>query len=334
MAFAVIEREGLAQAAERNIRWLLPWPLVEGPSARVAAGRAPREDFELFLGHDPGDAWESAWRSSFAVLRAFRDESARLRARLLVVVVPSVHQVQRTAKGISLDVVSRLIGGHSLDEVLDWNLPERRLAGFFDSEEIDYVMLLPELRKAAGPGRAVYSRDEHLGPRGHEIAAEAVLGWLLREREVSRAAPPSGRPKRLLPGGASAPSLLDLGEDPHIDALGEGWLDWKHGTGWSVGWRNLVVVPAGSGDFIVRGRIEQGAGLPISGEVEIVGRVPQPLRASEAGAFDLRLSGFESPPAGSVSDGYVPVLLKLDSEGRAGRTVPSVTIREIGFEQP
>jgi hypothetical protein len=131
--FGTPERRVLAVGAGREISWLRPWPPPASVAERVRAGRLPREGFEIFQRQDSGHPWETVWSATFALLLAFRGECDALGARLLVVVVPSIHQVLRTVKGISLDIATRSISGRPLDVLLDGSLPERRLARFFAS---------------------------------------------------------------------------------------------------------------------------------------------------------------------------------------------------------
>jgi hypothetical protein len=223
--FATLESRVLAVGAERGIRWLQPWPPPIPPAVRLAGGRAPREELEVFRHRDdPGDAWERAWSRSFELLRAFREECDSIGARLLVVVIPSVHQVLRTPKGIRLDLETRILRGLRVDNLLDWNLPENRLAHFFEREGIAAHMLLPALREAAESGATVYTRDEHLGWGGHQVAARPVVAWLLDEEQGPEGEKISGAPVPALPEASEAPSLLDFREQSHVAHLGDGWL--------------------------------------------------------------------------------------------------------------
>ena len=70
--FAILEKRVLAASGEATTAG-------EDVGARMRAGRAPREDFEIFRTHDPGDRWEEAWVTTFALLEAFRDECEAMR---------------------------------------------------------------------------------------------------------------------------------------------------------------------------------------------------------------------------------------------------------------
>jgi hypothetical protein len=341
--YTTLERRLLVLGAERGIAWLKPWPAPAGVAERLRWGGAPREDFEIFRRrHDPGDRWEEAWRTSFALLRAFRDECEALGARLLVVVIPSVYQVERAAKGIGLDIAARLARGRPLDRLLDWNLPESRLAGFFERENIEARFLLAPLREAAEADSPVYARDEHLAPRGHEIAARAVVAWLVNEAGEQAAGKLSGRPVRILPDPSEAPSLLDFREQSHAEYLGDGWISWTpeepgKAWGWLPGPRALLVLPAGAGggDFVVRGWIPAEARLPIDGHVEILGGPRRTFHLEQSGPFEIRFPRSPSQAIAEPSaDGYVAVLFVAGETQRARRLRAGPVVQQIGFETP
>jgi hypothetical protein len=336
--YATLERRVLALGAERRSAWLRPWPRPKSSGELLRVGRAPREDFELFRRHDPGDRWEEAWRTTFALLRAFRDECDALGARLLVVVIPSVHQVQRTAKGVALDISTRIVTGRALDLLLDWNLPERRLAGFFAAEDVEARFLLAPLREAARSDSRVYTRDEHLGPRGHEVAAGSVVDWLLKKAEGHGSGEISGRPVRTLPEPSRAPSLLDFREQSHIEQLGDGWISWtpqgaETAWGWMSGPRALAVLPAGAGDLVLRGQVPLSARLPIEGQLEIRGGPRHAFRLERVSLFEIRLP-WSAPHEirEATADGYVAVLLVPGETHRVGRIRGGLIVHEIGFE--
>jgi hypothetical protein len=336
--FGTLERRVLAVGADRGIAWLQPWPARAGVGERVRAGRAPREEFEIFRHHDPGHRWETAWRTTFGLLRTLRDECDAMGARLLVAVVPSIHQVLRTAKGVSLDIATRTAGGRALDLMLDWNLPERRLARFFESEGIEARFLLAPLRAAAKEHPGVYTRDEHLGRRGHAIAAGPIVEWLVDRAAGQGVETISGRPVRARPDPSAAPLLLDFRAERHADHLGDGWISWapeesEQAGGWLSGPSTLAVIPARGGDFVVRGWVPSAARLPIDGRVQIIGGSRHPFHLDQIGPFEIRFSwsprgGLQEPTA----DGYVAALLVPGETHRAGGIRAGLVVQEIGFE--
>jgi hypothetical protein len=333
--FATLERRVLAASAT---------PVREDYAERLQQRRAPREDFEIFRSHaEPGDPWREAWQQSFELLRAFRRECDALGARLLVVVVPNVHQVVRNAKGIRLDALSRGVRGIGLDAILDWNLPERELARFLAQEGIETRLLLGPLREAAAEGAVVYTRDEHLSSRGHEIAAAEVEIWL-GDGDAAPAAPttdPPGGPIRALPPASEAPALLDFGAERHLEPLGDGWISWSgpgegHRGRWLIGPNALAVLAVRDGDLVVRGEVPPQARLPISGQLAVVGGTRFPFRIETPGPFALR---FAVPPdqrrGWARSDGYIAVVLAPGETHRAGGVIPAgLNVEALGFAPP
>jgi hypothetical protein len=329
--FAVLERRVLSkQARERP---------DDDSAARLRQGRAPREDFEIFRRHDdPGDAWAQAWQASFALLRALRDETRATGARLLVVVVPHVNQVVRNAKAVRLDGATRLVRNEPLDRLLDWNLPERRLAAFFRDEQIDASFLLGPLRAAAAAGEAVYARDEHLAPHGHRLAAQRVLAWLAGGADESASEPAwgEGRPVALMPDADDAPAWLDFRTERGQAYLGDGWLRWRAAApgsagGWLIGPNALAVLPAREGELVVRGRAPAEASFPIAGQLAVLGAARHPFRIDAPGSFEVRVPlAPGAQRARASADGYLALLLAPGQTHLAGQTPAGLVIEELG----
>ena len=162
----------------------------------------------------PGSAWEDAWRISEALLLALRDEARARNARFVVLVIPPVPQVQQEALSVALDLEARAQTGKPLDERLDWNLPERRLAPFFRAEGIESVFLLDAFRAAAARGPALYISDGHFAAAGHALAASVLADALASPTRVYAPAPQSAGPAALLPAPEQAPAVLDFRSAP------------------------------------------------------------------------------------------------------------------------
>ncbi|MDJ0850941.1 MAG: hypothetical protein QNK04_21430 [Myxococcota bacterium] len=336
--FATLERRILAAGSARGIAWLEPWPAPTPPQTRVRAGLAPLEELELFRRHDPAHPWEQAWRSTFAILRALRDECRARGARLLVVVLPGVDQVTRTARRMGLEVMTLVAGGRPLDQLLDWSLPETRLADFLAAEGIEARFLLPRLRDAVDAGQSVYGRDDHLSRRGHEIAAQPVIDWLLGvPAEPDENAPQRlrGFPVSRLPAADEAPAMLDFAEASHEAHLGHGWLAWRPtGTnaswGWLVGIRALAVLPDRPGTLRLDGFVPQGARLPLTGRVEIAGETARRFRVERSGPFTLRVPR-ASPATAPTLDGYLVVMVDQEGWKPAQPPATGLVVRSLGF---
>ena len=330
--FAMLERRIIG----RSVEWLVP--KARPARERLSLGLAPRAHLELFRRHYPGDRWERAWATTLELLRAFRKRCDAMGARLLVLVIPSIYQVEHWAHAVRLDAEARAWAGLPLDRLLDWNLPERRLGDFFAAEGIEARALLGPLRDATRAGRgSLYTRDVHLGAHGHEIAAEQVRDGLRTEPGAGGFGKIAGEPVRWLPDATQASPGLDFGEAPQFPQLGDGWLLWeprdgRMDWGWRIGPSALVVLPASPGELVVRGRVPEGAQLPVRGTLAFVAGVHSRFSLTEHGAFEVRARW--SREAGGVdSEGYVAILLApgqiLDARG-----FPlALIVQQIGFER-
>ncbi len=325
--YAALEGPVLNFAVARQITWLYPWSPNQGVGQRLASGLTPREDFEIFRNHDPGHRWEQAWRTTLGLLRAFRDECEALEAKLLVVVVPSMYQVERNAKRTRLGIETLLVTRSALDGYVDWNVPERRLARFFAREGIESRLLLSPLRAAAGVDSPTFGLDEQLAPRGHEVAARTIVAWLTAEEGEASNGPQTGRPVRTLADPDSAPRLLDFAAAPQTQYLGNGWLRWEpegsgDAWGWMMGPSALVVLPAHDAELVLRGQVPAGTTLPVAGRIDVAGRATQDFSLEQIGAFDVRVSWPETAHT-ATEDGYLVAILS---------TSGSVVIQQVGFD--
>ncbi len=337
---AEIERRLLALGERYQIDWLRRAPAGPRVVARLRAGLAPREAYEVFRSHDPQHRWESAWRTTFELLRAFRDRSRALGARPLVLVIPSQDQVSRNPYVLRLDVQARRITRRGLDELLDWNRPERRLAAFLSEQEIDSLFLLPVLRAAAAAGGSPYAVDEHFSQQGHQIAAEQVADWLLAAAEVAERSPDlRGRPLRRFPPARPEFARLDFRDSEHREQLGHGWIQWISQSdaedghwGWWTGARAMAVLAAGPGDLVVRGSVPATAALPVWGALQIVGGRRQSFVIERHGVFELRVPA----RAGGwplSSEGYVAVGISQRVSQAMNGVPVGFLVREIAFEK-
>ncbi len=173
--FAHVEHRLVTLGTRWGIEWLDPWPRRLGQIERLTRHRPPEPWLEIFTEPRPDSEWAEAWDGTFDLLRAFRSEVAEIGAELLVVVIPSQLQVERTARSVALDHQTRRVSGSALGRWLDWSLPEKRLASFFAEAGIESVFLLEPLRAAARAGASTYDLTGHLSAEGHRVAAEALL---------------------------------------------------------------------------------------------------------------------------------------------------------------
>jgi hypothetical protein len=321
---------------ERRLLSSMEWTLPEARSVRerLLGGLAPREHMEIFRRHDPGHRWEQAWRTTFDLLRVLRDRVDALGARFLVLVIPSGHQVEHGPQGVRYDAEARAFAGRPLDRILDWNLPERRLSAFLQGEGIEVRLLLDELRSAAREQR-VYSQDQHLNARGHEVAAGVVARWLAGEAAAPPEAP-GGEPVHLLRASGHPRQRLDFRQAPHRGVLGDGWLFWQppgaEGVpGWRVGASALLALPAARGELVVRGVVPDAASLPVEGTLALIGGPRGHFTLSEHGAFALRLPW--SPGQGGVDGaGYAAVMIAPGTTHMLHGLPVGFIVQQVAFE--
>jgi len=332
--FTVIERRWLSQRLPGSANAEVP------ARARLQAGRAPREQLEVFRDHPTGHSWELAWDTTFALLRALRDRCDALGARLFVLLIPNAYQVERAAKAVRFQVEARAFSGQALDALLDWNLPEKRLAAFLEAEGIDALSLLMPFREASRE-RPVYEVDQHLNSLGHEIAFEQ-LRERLATRGPSHVGDVEGAPVHALHTRHGEITRLDFREHRHDRALGFGWIEWQAfrddgeggdgdlDWGWHIGPSALLAIRAQPGALVVRGTLPSEARLPVAGRLAFVGGRTVGFALTRHGPFELRLP-LRSRPV--VDDqGYAAVLIGPgQTHIREGFPIGFV-VREVGFE--
>jgi hypothetical protein len=258
-------------------------------AGRLQRGLPPREFLEVFARHDPGHRWEVAWRETESLLRAFRDRCMELEAELLVVVVPSVHQVVLTPKRIRFESEAR-VAGQSLGQLVDWNGPEKRLERFFNQEGIEAILLLEAFRERSAAGERLYSRDHHLARAGNARAAEAVVMALTEGREAP-AKPTAFRHSKPVGWAAEEdPSWLNFLEHSHAKHVGDGFVEWlsvgdERPGGWLLVGEGLVALRSAEGALVVRGVLAAPGEL----EIGVVGVGGERVSVSEAGPFEAKL---------------------------------------------
>lgn len=336
-AFALAELMLLRHGARHDVSWLQPWPPALEKRERIRSGRAPHEQYEIYREHPPGAPWESAWLATEAILRAFREECRVLGTRFLVLVIPQRDEVQLDGLGVSLDLTVQSEIQRSIDTLLDWNLPERRLAAFFEREGIEARFLLDPLREATTPDSLLYVMDGHLSGQAHGIAADEVAGWYLG-REGGHAGVTTETRVATLPDPEHAPALLDFRKGdlrPFIVWDFHGWRTNRPGVGrgWMTGQIPQVLLPACTGDLVVRGWLPQEAPLPFALSLEVSKFRKQDFLLERSGPFELRLP---SPiPAHLARRAfYLPVALRVARPYRPPGDVRQfgVFLQQIGFE--
>jgi hypothetical protein len=124
-----------------------------------------------------GDAWRLGW---FAVFdKAYAGEKG---FSLSLALLGQIHDTCSSA-GIDFVVViipykDQLAGRSSLGippERFDLLLPQKVVKAYLRKRGVTHVDLLPIMREQPDPGGLYFEKDLHWTPRGHEVAAEAVL---------------------------------------------------------------------------------------------------------------------------------------------------------------
>jgi hypothetical protein len=292
---------------------------------RLQMGRMPLEELEIFRRRAQSARWEQAWQETFALLTALQARCEALGARLVVLNIPTMHQVRQSAEAIRFEAETRAFARRPLRSLLDWNEPERRMASYFRTTGVEGVMLLEELRAAATRSRDVYERDAHLGIEGHAVLTEAALKAL--SGPVPKADPATGEPVPL-PIDPGRFGFLDFAGQSHDDRVAAGWISWSEKEqqrpwGWAIGPAAMLVLEPGPGALVLRGFVDPRASLPLEVTLKLIGARSLTGRVERAGAFELRF-GRVPKPALSES-GHAALLVATDPAG-------GVHVEAVGFE--
>jgi hypothetical protein len=298
-----------------------------GPNRRerVQMGRMPLEELEIFRRHAQSERWEQAWQDTFALLDALQARCDALGARLVVLSIPTVHQVLQTAEAVRFAAEARAYARRPLRSLLDWNEPDRRLASYFRTTGVEGVMLLEALRDAATRSEEVYAADAHLGSAGHAVLAEAALNALARP--VPKADPATGEPLPL-PLDPERFRFLDFAGQSHDERVAAGWLLWNEEAeqrpwGWAIGPAAMLALEYARGALLLRGFVDPRVSLPVDVTLKLIGAPSLTARVERAGAFQLR---FEKVPKPALSEsGHAALLVATEPAG-------GFHVEAVGFE--
>ncbi|MCP4264429.1 MAG: hypothetical protein GY777_02440 [Candidatus Brocadiaceae bacterium] len=127
---------------------------------------------------DPEDV-EYGWKLLAETLKMLKDYSEQANAKLYVVFIP--HQVQ-----ISQELYYKTSRKYRYNpSEFDLEKPNRKLSKLCDNIKIDYLDLLPVMRKEVSKGNKLYfGRDVHWNADGHSFAAKEIYddmkgrGWI------------------------------------------------------------------------------------------------------------------------------------------------------------
>lgn len=313
-AFALIERGFFPPRLGQQIG-MKAWE-------RIESGALPREFLEIFRSDGPNDLWSLAWQETESLLRALRDRCDARGARLLVVVIPSIHQVRQTPQSIGFDLELRA-AGRDLAQAVDWNLPESRIERFGRVEGIDVHSLLPGFRASAAQGEELYARDQHLSRAGHALAAREIAEVIEPVSGPRNAAPAIGEPVAWQE--TSDPGWLDFRRAPHSKHLSDGWIEWqptapRHPGGWRIGRSGAIALRVSDGAFVVRGY----AVSPLTLDLAFIGGGPrQRVDVTQPGPFTLEVPIPDTLPRSA--GGQAAILFDV------GGALGQLFVQQIGF---
>lgn len=323
-AYAVVECEMLGRGLLDSTVHASDEPWLPAPRARQ--GLHPHPRFALFDPELDDGPWEQAWRETEDILRAFHRDVTERGAAFLVVVIPSVYQVQRDGLRWSVVDVVRREADRSIDEWFDWNRPERRLASFFDAEGIPAAFLLDPLRRQlAEGGEGVYSTDLHLNGSGHRLggrvaadAVEALLGGADPPGlELERAAPIDVVRLRYQDGGD-----YSFAKESQDELVGHRWFEWRctwnDEAAGAWGMRSPATLPywRAEGTLTVRCRAPLSVPLPATYFFE-AGGVPvgEPVSVTDYPEFEMTLE-LPAPVRGVEQTSLLRIHRLLEEEGQ------------------
>jgi hypothetical protein len=325
---ALLRRSRIFSAAE--MRWLkrgrdtrsppeaLPGVVPPTKEERLAAGDLPLEYLELFRKGEPLPRWEAAWRTTERLIEEVREETEDLGARLLVVVIPHLYQVEDGACVAQLDGEMQLRGAGSLRERVDWNLPESRLEEFFHRAGIAHVQLLTPLRHAVVPGRpSVYVADGHLSGTGHTIAAEHVARFVLDGASGGLCFVPS-EPADVRELYAAS-DWIDVSDAGDRELFAWGFNPWFKGDGsgaWRLDGSGVLLIPIRSAGLAVEGYVPDASRLPLEVRLNIPSWNWSQLQSITSTPFELRFAPKALPPHLVQDDPirWVPAVLQVSPQ--------------------
>ena len=128
--------------------------------------------------------WERAWRRAQRFIRQTQDLSEENGSEFLLVSFPEMWRVGSVEE---IDTRMKAMSRDALDHRWDFNKTDRILREFCQKEGISFLSLLPEFRESYRKNRKRlhFAFDMHLNERGHCVAAETILEYLLRKNLLS-----------------------------------------------------------------------------------------------------------------------------------------------------
>lgn len=136
-------------------------------------------DFSIYLPAD--QIWEEAWESTRFSLSQIQRLSSERGSRFLLFMIPNREQVYPAVWRAMLD---RYPSMRSPRLVWDLEAPNRQVAQFTKSTQIELIDALPQFRALAhntSPGALYFPLDGHFTAAGHDFAARLIYTRLLNQ---------------------------------------------------------------------------------------------------------------------------------------------------------
>ncbi len=183
--FGLVRHARLVQVvrhARRQVKVLLDARRAQSSSGEPGRAVEAELDEQIYL--EPRDpVWQSAWALAERLVEQMRDEVAEANARFLFMTLSTAIQVHPDA--VERAAYAKAIGAEDL------SLPERRFEAFARARGIDWLSVVPELRRAAeSSGECVHGFpgpwecQGHWNAVGHRIAGEALARALCAQLET------------------------------------------------------------------------------------------------------------------------------------------------------
>lgn len=116
-----------------------------------------------------GEEGAEQWALTGRLLDAFARSAEGAGARLLLVYVPALLQVEEEDWKMKREL-------HGLAGEYDLHKPQRQLQRLAQTNDIPFLDLHPAFA-LEGRSRTLYFRDSHWNPAGHELASQALAEW-------------------------------------------------------------------------------------------------------------------------------------------------------------
>lgn len=145
-----------------------------------------QEYYAGLYGSQDDPRWARVWELTGRILREFAARAERAGARMLLVYVPAIVQIEEEDWQMKRQL-------HGLMGEYDLLKPDRQLARFCHQYHIPLLDLYEPFKQAAS-SQKLYFRDSHWNAQGHALAAEQLAAYLSQEDWLREADTLGSRP--------------------------------------------------------------------------------------------------------------------------------------------